>query len=280
MNLFHLIRSLPLVLAVGAAAPAQVFGTYVTQTAGAAPYDVTIGNSWLGGGVHAHLRLSHTRHTLLASVRGTLDAQLRAYANVLNRSKNIFDITANLSNSVHIGMQTRSGQFRVRVLDSDLIMRSFGTSTDFGNSSWSTLSGWAANDPPLASFGVGPITFSVRGNLGAGLSSSANYILSPGTATASAYASFSVYGQARVGFSVGIPYLCEGGLAVDGQVFNQTLTLFGGVNPSGFFGTAVYTLTPIAIRLFAWVDGLCTGFFYHDRTLCRWSSRNVHLNLF
>lgn len=276
MNLRKFALSLLCTLFAGAAAEAQILQLYSTVNGGAA-YDRSIGNSSLGAGVHGHCYLQRRTGIAINYARTSVDAQLRAYANLLGSSTNILDATANVAETRTMTGTTGVGACRLRVLNFDLINRSFTTNTSVNNS-WSTLNAFGVS--PSLSVGVGPFTLSLRGNLGAGIAASANLNLSPTSLQVSTYGTFSCYGQARGVVAIGIPYLCEGGVRLDGRVFDQELVLFCGVTPTSFTGTAIYRLTPLVLRLQAWIDGLCVGFFEQSTTLATWSSGSISRTLF
>jgi hypothetical protein len=275
MNLRNVLLSLSAVALAGAAATAQI-GFYVTTNGGGA-YDRSIGNSYLGGGVHAHCWMQRTTHTALNYGRTSLDGSLRAYGRLLGTTGNVVDVWTNLANQNSFGVSTASGRFRIRVIGFDLVNRSFSANTSVQNS-WSTMNVFGI--APRISIPVGPFSITLSGNLGAGMSVTANFTLSAGTASVGAYGVASAYGQARASVAVGIPYLCEGGVRLEGRIFDQSLVLFGNVSPTGFNMVSRYVLTPLVLRLVAWIDGACVLGFEQSTTLCSWSSSRIDMPLF
>ncbi|HLQ36950.1 MAG TPA: hypothetical protein VK348_04055, partial [Planctomycetota bacterium] len=188
-------------LLLATTATAQFRVGQVTQQRGSS-YNGSIGNTWLGGAVNAHALLT-TSAGLLYN-RATLDVGGNAAVNLLSHSANLALVSGTCSNgsSGFPVTQSRSGNFHVQVVGIDLINQSFQSDSTFARQTW-TFNAFGPNGVS-APIPVGPITISLRGNVGAGLTISCSYALPAASLSVSAggYAQAYGFGDASVGFGI------------------------------------------------------------------------------
>jgi hypothetical protein len=230
-------------------------------------YDKSIGNSWLGGSVHAYagtVRQKQGTYEL-----GHAAAELRGVASILQYSKEVAEIVGDATNVMNNGVQNRSGYFRVDVLGYSVINASFQNNSTFAAAT-STFnlfgsSGVSADIP------VGPVTVSVRGNAGCGFSRSANWLLPAASASVGLNASGSAHAFADIRIGVGIPGFGLG-VGLNGKILEQTLA--ANVNADavwGLTGGVTYTLKAITLRFYVWAQALYTW----TKDLTTWSAGSV-----
>jgi hypothetical protein len=267
MSLLSTLRSFAPALLFTVAAAAQVWiPTTFTTTRGSA-YDRSIGNSWLGGGVHAHATLQTTRGVTYS--QGFAEANARAQVNLLTRGVEVAELYAMARNRTEMGSQTRTGTFRMEVLGLTAFSQSF---TSSGNLTRRTFNFNAFPVSPSASVPVGPFSVTVRGNVGANFSAYANLLLPTAAPSVSLSGEGRAYATATASVSVGIPGFSVG-VGIQGRILDQTLALIGTAHATnGISGAATYSLTPISLRLYAFVDT-----FVHTwtTTLTSWSAAAV-----
>ncbi|MFO1077030.1 MAG: hypothetical protein U1E73_04805 [Planctomycetota bacterium] len=113
-------------------------------------YDGSIGNSWLGGSVHAYAGL--VRQLQGTYQLGNASAEFSAIARILNHSAEICEIAANATNVMNNGVQQRSGYFRVELLGYAVINNSFANSSTFAQSTstYNLISAAPATSGPSA----------------------------------------------------------------------------------------------------------------------------------
>ena len=284
MNLSKTIFSLASILTLCAATTAQgTFGglgglsTGTMSTGNTAPllpttqsrygsYDGSIGNSWLGGSVHAYAGMVRQKQGTYEL--GNASAEFRAVGRLLTRSAEVCEIVGNASNVMNNGVQSRSGYFRIEVLGYSVVNSSFTNSSTFAasTSTYNLIPGGASYPIP-----VGPVTVTVGGNAGCGFSRSANWLLPAATATVGLNASATAYCTANASVSVGVPGFGVG-VGIQGRILNQTL----GANVSasavwGLSGGVTYTLQAISIHLYAWAQAIYTW----TTNLASWSSAAI-----
>lgn len=233
-------------------------------------YDRGIGNSWLGGSVHAYANM--VRQKSGTYELGFAAAEFRATASVLNQGAEVAEIVGNASNVMNAGVQTRSGMYRVELLGFTITNGSFVNSSTFAASSstYNLLPSAVSVSVP-----VGPVSVTLRGNAGCGFGRSANWLLPAATASVGINSSANAYAFANASVSFGIPGF-NVGVGIQGRVLEQTLTT--GLNASavwGLSGHATYTLQAISLRLYAWATALYTW----TTNLCTWSSGVLSFNL-
>lgn len=274
MNANKTLLALSASLLLAGATEAQIIlrNFYNTQTRGSA-FDRSVGNSYLGGNLHAHISLQTSVGTMTFYQRSTLDMDARASVNLLTATRTLADVSANLNAVGQTTGQTRTGRFRVQILGYDYINSSFASNTNFAQRTW-TFNVFPSD--PSISVPVGPVSVSLRGNVGAGLITGANYQLPVTSLQVGAYGSIEAYGTAHASVGIGIPGFSLG-VGVSGRIVDQTLAVFCGANVnSGFFGAATYSLVPISLRLYAYAE----AFWYTwTTTLTSWSSAAITRSL-
>lgn len=226
-------------------------------------YDAGIGNSYLGGSVHAYAGI--VRQKSGTYELGNATAEFRATANLLRMSAEVAEIVGTAANVMNNGVQTRSGSFRIEVLGYAVVNSSFTNSSTFAaaNSTFNLIPGGVSYPIP-----VGPVTVTIAGNAGCGFSRSANWLLPAATATIGLNASAGAYAFADAHVGVGIPGFGLG-VGIRGHVLEQTLA--ANCNASavwGLSGGVTYNLQPISIQLYAWAQAIYTW----TTTLTSWSA--------
>lgn len=234
-------------------------------------YDRGIGNSYLGGSVHAYVNM--VRQKSGTYELGFANAEFRATGSVLQHSLELAEIYGVASNIENNGVQSRSGQFRVEVLGYPVINGSFTNSSTFAQAT-STYNLFPGNGVSV-SVPVGPVSVTIGGNAGCGFTRGANWLLPAGSSDVGLNASASAYAFAHASVSFGIPGF-NVGVGLQGNILQQTLS--GSINASpvwGLSGHFGYTLNPITLSLYAWATALYTW----TTTLCSWSATSVSFNL-
>jgi len=229
-------------------------------------YDGSIGNSWLGGSVHAYAGI--VRQKSGTYELGNAAAEFRGTANLLTRSAEVCEIVGNAANIMNNGVQNRSGSFRVEVLGFSVINSSFTNNSTFGaaTSTFNLIPGGASYPIP-----VGPVTVTIAGNAGCGFSRSANWLLPAATASVGLNASGSAYAFANATVGVGIPGFGLG-VGIQGRILQQTLAANCTANAVwGLSGSVTYTLQAISLRLYAWAQAIYTW----TTNLTTWTSALV-----
>lgn len=284
------LLSLTAILTLGSFAVAQIAGGAVggssgtMSTGGATPptlpslqssvrsFDRTAGNSWLGGSVHAQASLIRQKQG--AYELGSLTAEFRGTANVLQSSKEVAEIYGNLANVMNNGVQTRSGMYRIDVMGITLLSNSFTNTSTFAAAS-STYNLFPGNgvsaSVPLP---VGSVT--VAGNAGCGFSRSANWLLPAYAANVGINATASAYAMMSASVSYGIPFF-NVGVGFRGRILNQSLNAAASASAVwGLSGDIRYTLQAIDLYLYVWATAIGTW----DTTLCHWASAATTYDLF
>ena len=233
-------------------------------------YDRSIGNSWLGGSVHAYANMLRQKSGTYEL--GFANAELRGVANVLNTSKEVFEIVGQASNVMNNGVQTRSGSYRIEVLGYSIVDQSFTNSSTFAAANYS-FNLFPTN--LSVSVPVGPVSVTIGGNAGCGAGRSANWLLPAATATVGLNASGNAYAFANASVSFGIPGF-NVGVGLQGKILEQTLN--ANLSASGLWGLSggvTYTLKAISLQLYAWATALWTW----NTNLCSWSTGQVSITL-
>lgn len=262
---FLSLSAAALLFASGASAQFVLFPTTVTTQRVA--YDGSLGNSWLGGRVHAHATLETRRGWQFE--QGLIDLNLNGHVNLLTRSTEVVEVAANLRNKQEWGVQTRTGSFRVEVLGFSYVNQSFTNDSQFAQRTWSFNVFPVA---PSASVPLGPFSITLRGNAGASLSTGANFNLPAATPSVTLAGSARGYASANASVGIGIPGF-EVGVGIDGRICDQTLAIWATANArTGISGAATYTLEAIALRLYAYARAL---FYTYSTTLTNWSAGRI-----
>ena len=233
-------------------------------------YDRSIGNSWLGGSVHAYANMLRQKYGTYEI--GFANAELRGVAKVLNFSKEVFEVLGQASNETSNGVQTRSGSYRIEVLGYSIVDQSFTNSSTFATANYS-FNLFPSN--LSVSVPVGPISVTIGGNAGCGASRSANWLLPAATATVGLNATASAYAFANASVSFGIPGF-NVGVGLQGKILEQTLN--ANLSASGLWGLSggvTYTLKAISLQLYAWATALHTW----TTNLCSWSTGQISIPL-
>lgn len=213
-------------------------------------YDRAIGNSWLGGSVHAYAGM--VRQKSGTYELGQASLEFRGAASVLKQSLEVAEIVGNAANVMNNGVQNRSGYFRVDVLGFSVVNASFQNNSTFAAAN-SVFNLFGANGV-TASVPVGPVSVTLKGNAGCGFSRSANWLLPAATASIGANATASAYAFANAQVGVGIPGFSLG-VGLQGKILEQSLT--GNVNANatwGLSGSVTYTLKAITLQLYAYAE--------------------------
>lgn len=233
-------------------------------------YDKSIGNSWLGGSVHAYA--SMVRQKSGTYELGFANVEFSGTASVLKHSQEVAEIVGSATNVMNNGVQTRSGMFRVEVLGYPVVNSSFTNSSTFAQSTstFNLIPGGVSVSVP-----VGPISVTIAGNAGCSFGRSANWLLPAATSKVGLNGSANAYAFANASVSFGIPGF-NVGVGLQGKILEQTL----GANLSadglwGLSGGVTYTLKAITLQLYAWATALYTW----TTNLCSWSAGQVVLNL-
>ncbi|HLQ36593.1 MAG TPA: hypothetical protein VK348_02240 [Planctomycetota bacterium] len=272
MNLANNLFALSASLLLAATATAQTRTGGQTTLHRGSNYDRDIGNGWLGGAVHAHALMTTTTGVLVNG--SSLDVGTNAEVHLLNASANIALARATANNSIGLLSSSRSGNFHVQVIGIDLINQNFTANTTFARQTW-TFNAFGTR--PSASIPVGPVSVSVSGNVGAGLTISAGYSLPSLTPMVGAGGYVQAYGFGDASAGVGIPGFSIG-VGIEGRILEQDFTMFAGANAlNGFFGVVSYTLVPVSLRLYVYAE----AFWYRwTETLTTWSATAVYRDLF
>jgi hypothetical protein len=226
-------------------------------------YDAGIGNSWLGGSVHAYagmVRQKSGNYEL-----GNVTAEFRGTASLLRRSAEVCEIVGSAVNIMNNGVQNRSGSFRIEVLGYPVVNANVTSNSTFAaaNSVFNLIPGGVSYPIP-----VGPITVTLAGNAGCGFSRSANWLLPAATASVGLNASASAYAFADAHVGFGIPGFGVG-VGINGHVLQQSLNASLTANAVwGLSGGVTYTLQAISIHLYAWAQAIYTW----TTNLTSWSS--------
>ena len=233
-------------------------------------FDRSIGNSWLGGNVHAYAQILRQKNGTYEL--GMASAEFSATARVLQQSREVVEIIGSATNVMNNGVQNRNGLFRIELLGYPLINSTFQNNSTFASASqqFNLIPGGVSVSVP-----VGPISLTLTGNAGCGYSRSANWLLPAATATIGLNASLSAHAFANAQVGFGVPGFGVG-VGIQGNILQQTLG--ANVNASavwGLSGSVSYTLQPIVISLYAWAQALYTW----TTNLCSWSAGTVSLNL-
>lgn len=234
-------------------------------------YDRGVGNSWLGGSVHAYAGMVRQKQGTYEL--GNASLEFSANGSVLKQSLNVAGVYGYLMNVMNNGVQNRSGYFRVDVLGYSIINYSFQNDSTFGavNSQYNLFgpNGVSASVP------VGPVSLTLKGNAGCGFSRSANWLLPAGTSNVGANASASAWAFANAQVGVGIPGFGLG-VGIQGHICQQTLSANISASPTwGLSGGVTYTLQAISLQLYAWAQAIYTW----TTNLCSWSAGLITLNL-
>lgn len=277
--------SLAALLTVTVAAEAQTF-SYAIQTAPVfylqpvlpalqtkfGNFDKSIGNSWLGGNVHAYAGM--VRQKSGTYELGNAQAEFRAEASVLQASLELAEIVGNATNVMNGGVQSRSGYYRVDLLGYTIVNGSFANDSTFGAAT-STFNLLGPNGVS-ASVPVGPISVTLKGNAGCSFSRSANWLLPAATASVGLNASGGAYANANASVGFGIPGFGVG-VGIQGKILEQSLTASVTASAGwGLSGGVSYSLKAITLSLYAYAEA-----FWQEWThnLCSWSTGLVTLNL-
>ena len=233
-------------------------------------YDRSIGNSWLGGTVHAYAGMVRQKQGTYEL--GQVSAEFAGTAKVLQMTKEVAEIVGNASNVMNNGVQTRSGLFRVEIMGYTVVNGSFTNNSTFAAAS-SVYNLLPA--PISASVPVGPTSVTLNANAGCGFGRSANWLLPAAAASVGLNASANAYAFVNASVSWGIPGF-NVGVGIQGRVLEQTLAANLSASAVwGLTGGVTYTLQAITLQLYAWATALYTW----TTNLCSWSAGQVTLNL-
>ena len=233
-------------------------------------FDRSIGNSWLGGSVHAYASMARQKSG--SYELGFATVEMNGIARVLQQSREVFDVVATCMNVRNNTAQTRSGYLRIEMLGATVIDQSVAATTGFGSQTYTfnLLPGGVSASVP-----VGPVSVTLNANAGCGASRSASLQLPAGVATAGMNASASMHAFANASVSFGIPGF-NVGVGVQGKILEQTLNANMSASAVwGLSGGVTYTLKAITLQLYAWATALYTW----TTNLCSWSTGQVSITL-
>jgi hypothetical protein len=234
-------------------------------------YDRSIGNSWLGGSVHAYAGI--VRQKSGTYELGNASVELRGVGRLLGYNAEVAEVIGNASNIQNNGVQSRSGMFRIEVLGYTVVNSTFTNNSTFASASQTfNLFPGGVN----ASVPVGPVTVSITGNAGCGYSRSANWLLPAAQAKVGLNATGSAYAFANAQVGVGIPGFGLG-VGLQGNILQQSLSVNAAADAVwGLTGGANYQLQGITLTLYAWAQALYTW----TTNLCSWSAGLVQISIF
>ena len=234
-------------------------------------HDLTIGNDWLGGSVHAYAGIVRQKQGTYEL--GSATVELRGTAKVLRYGQEVAEVVGAATNVMNNGVQTRTGVFRIEVLGYPVVNRSIVNSSTFA--SWSQTFNLFGTNGVSASVPVGPVSVSLRGNAGCGMGASGNFLLPAATSRVAVTGAANAYAFADARVGVGIPGFGLG-VGLQGRVAQQSLNFSVAADGlSGLSGSATYTLNAITLRLYAWAQALYTW----TTNLTSWSAGSVIRNL-
>jgi hypothetical protein len=234
-------------------------------------HDLTIGNDWLGGSVHAYAGIVRQKQGTYEL--GSATVELRGTAKVLRYGQEVAEVVGAATNVMNNGVQTRTGVFRIEVLGYPVVNRSIVNSSTFA--SWSQTFNLFGTNGVSASVPVGPVSVSLRGNAGCGMGASGNFLLPAATSRVAVTGAANAYAFADARVGVGIPGFGLG-VGLQGRVAQQSLNFSVAADGlSGLSGSATYTLNAITLRLYAWAQALYTW----TTNLTSWSAGSVSRNL-
>jgi hypothetical protein len=234
-------------------------------------HDLTIGNDWLGGSVHAYAGIVRQKQGTYEL--GSATVELRGTAKVLRYGQEVAEVVGAATNVMNNGVQTRTGVFRIEVLGYPVVNRSIVNSSTFA--SWSQTFNLFGTNGVSASVPVGPVSVSLRGNAGCGMGASGNFLLPAATSRVAVTGAANAYAFADARVGVGIPGFGLG-VGLQGRVAQQSLNFSVAADGlSGLSGSATYTLNAITLRLYAWAQALYTW----TTNLTSWSTGSVSRNL-
>ncbi len=234
-------------------------------------HDLTIGNDWLGGSVHAYAGIVRQKQGTYEL--GSATVELRGTAKVLRYGQEVAEVVGAATNVMNNGVQTRTGVFRIEVLGYPVVNRSIVNSSTFA--SWSQTFNLFGTNGVSASVPVGPVSVSLRGNAGCGMGASGNFLLPAATSRVAVTGAANAYAFADARVGVGIPGFGLG-VGLQGRVAQQSLNFSVAADGlSGLSGSATYTLNAITLRLYAWAQALYTW----TTNLTSWSTGSVIRNL-
>jgi hypothetical protein len=234
-------------------------------------YDLTIGNDWLGGSVHAYAGI--VRQKQGAYELGNATVELRGTAKVLRFAQEVAEVIGAATNVMNNGVQQRTGTFRIEVLGYPVVTRSITSSSTFA--SWNQTFNLFGTNGVSASVPVGPVSVSLRGNAGCGLGASGNFLLPAATSRVAVTGAANAYAFADARVGVGIPGFGLG-VGLQGRVAQQSMNIGVAADGlSGLSGSVSYTLNAITLRLYAWAQALYTW----TTNLTSWSTGSVSRNL-
>ena len=220
-------------------------------------YQQAIGNTWLGGSVHADASMTRRLTITVFGATGsfplaTQHLGLNATANLLGASGQVIDFLGDATNGITGSTQFRSGQVRIALAGSTVVNQSFAGSYALPSST-STYNLFASPVSGTVVAKVWPIaTISIRveGNVGCGHTRIANWTLPAGTADAGVAANASVYAFANAWVGTAMAGAANAGVAIQGKILDQqVIDSTTASATSGLSGNATYTLKPIVLKL-------------------------------
>ena len=293
MSLKNTIISLAALTTLTAAASAQgtfstaifttpVYGVFVQATPPVLPsvqskfnsYNKSIGNSDLGGSVHAYAGI--VRQKSGTYELGNAAAEFQAVGRIFGYSKELAEIVGNATNIMNNGVQTRSGTFRLEVLGGAIlnINQSFTNSSTFGaGTSTYNLFGSSGLEK---TFWAGPVPITLAGNAGCTFSRSFNWLLPAATASVGLNATGNAYAfvDAHVGFGVS-GFSVGGGFL--GKLLDQTLSGSVTANAAwGLSGSLTYQLKAITLSMYVYAEAFWQTW---SHTITSWTAGLVNLTL-
>jgi len=237
-------------------------------------YAKSIGNSDLGGSVSVYAGI--VRQKSGSYELGNASAEFRAVGRIFGYSKELAEIVGSASNVMNNGVQTRSGQFRLEVLDGIVygINQSFTNSSTFGaGTNTYNLFGSSGLEK---TFWAGPVPITLAGNAGCTFSRSFNWLLPAATASVGLNATGNAYAFADCHVGFGVSGFSVGGGFL-GKVLDQTVN--GSVTANavwGLSGSLTYQLKAISLTLYVYAEAFWQSWTHNITT---WAAGLVNLTL-
>lgn len=240
-------------------------------------YDLPLGNTWLGAGVHAEASMTRQLTTTIfgATVSWPMASQhlgVNAVANLLGSSREALDFLGNASSNVLSNGQTLLGQVRVALAGSVVVSQSFSATYTLPNasSSFNVFPSPASGSVPLVKvWPFGTITVKVEGNVACTHARNGTWTLPVGSADATVAALSTLKATANAWIGVGISSVSNAGVSILGKVIDQCVTANATASAtSGLSGSALHVMNQLQAALA--VYGTYAGRRYSS-SLASWS---------
>lgn len=232
-----------------------------------------IGNATLGGRAATLVGMARTKSS--AGEYGHAYLLFDTRANLLGTTRTTAMVVGNAQNSTGAGLQTRSGSWRVEIAGYVVTNSTFGASAGFATAT--SLYALHPGSGVTATYGVGPISVTLRANATCALQRAANWSLPAGAATVGLQAMATSFAIPNAWITSSAPSVGSQGVSLQAsRIFDQTLTV--AVQASGLWGLtgdADVVIQPISLHFAIQYSLLYTW----TSTLCSFSSPAVALDL-